>query len=53
MPIFVMSLIILAGVFLILVGLNANRWGYYIGQPTMGCGIVLILFVVVLIIIWP
>lgn len=48
-----MLLIILTGVVLILVGSSANRWGHNSGQPLMGCGVVLIVFVVVLILIWP
>lgn len=51
--IFTMIFIILAGVFLIIAGSMSDRYGLKMGQPVMGCGIVLIVFVVVLIFIWP
>ena len=48
-----MLFLILAGLFIIFAGLNADKWAHKAGQPLMGCGIVLIVFVVVLIFIWP
>ncbi|MDA2621259.1 hypothetical protein PDQ07_25660 [Bacillus cereus] len=53
MIIFTMLFLVLAGVFLIIAGLISNKFGSRLGQPTMGCGMLLIVFVIFLIFIWP
>ncbi|MED3539865.1 hypothetical protein ABEX53_19310 [Bacillus toyonensis] len=51
--IFTMLFLILAGLFLIIAGSISNKYGSQMGQPTMGCGILLIAFVIFIILIWP